>query len=53
MVAKKKRAAKKAAPKSKVVSGMPDGSEVPRPNTRDDLEAAFQFTKKQKRRSSK
>jgi hypothetical protein len=49
MAAKKKAAKKKAA----VVSGMPDGSGVKRPNTRDDLQAAYDFTKKQKRRSSK
>ena len=44
-------AKKKAAPKqsSRVVSGMPDGSDVPRPNTRDDLEMAYSFVKKNQR----
>lgn len=57
-MAVKKKSAKKAAPRrkatdntsSRVVSGMPDGSGVKRPNTRDDLQAAYEFTKKQHRR---
>lgn len=52
-MAVKKKTRKKAADNvsSRVVSGMPDGADVKRPNTRDDVEAAFQFTKKQKRRT--
>ena len=46
---------KKAMQSGKVVSGMPDGGDVSTRNsaTRDDLEAAYEFTKKQKRRSPK
>ena len=49
--ATKKRPARKR--KAAVVSGMPDGSDVKGPNTRDDMAAAYDFVKKQKRRTSK
>lgn len=61
MVAKKTPAKKAPAKKragmnpGSVVSGMPDGSTVAyrAPSTRDDLEAAYDFVKKQRPRSSK
>lgn len=48
----KKRAAAPRKRKQAVVSGMPDGSDVKsRPSTGDDIEAAYEFVKKQKRRT--
>ena len=50
-VKKRKPAAPRKA-KSAVVSGMPDGADISsRPSTGDDIEAAYQFVKKQKRRT--
>jgi hypothetical protein len=43
----KKKVARK--PRSHVVSGMPDSSAVP--TTGDDIEAAYNFVKKQRRRT--